>query len=66
MMKATSLASTITILDMMGMARKLASDTFAPIEVFMAAGALYLILTGILTTIFTLTERYVQRKPLLG
>jgi His/Glu/Gln/Arg/opine family amino acid ABC transporter permease subunit len=40
--KATSLASTITLLDLTGMARTLAADTYAPLEIFSAAGIIYL------------------------
>ncbi|MEW6262823.1 MAG: ABC transporter permease subunit [Thermodesulfobacteriota bacterium] len=40
--KATSLASTITLMDLTGMARTLASDTYAPLEIFSAAGIIYL------------------------
>lgn len=45
MLKASSLASTITLLEITGLARKLVSATFAPYEVFLVAGALYLALT---------------------
>ncbi|MEW5909022.1 MAG: ABC transporter permease subunit [Thermodesulfobacteriota bacterium] len=42
--KATSLASTITLMDLTGMARTLAADTYAPLEIFSAAGMIYLIM----------------------
>jgi len=40
--KATSLASTVTLLELTGTARLLASETYAPVEVFVGAGAVYL------------------------
>jgi His/Glu/Gln/Arg/opine family amino acid ABC transporter permease subunit len=40
--KATSLASTVTLLDLTGMARLLTSETYAPYEVFLSAGIVYL------------------------
>lgn len=42
--KATSLASTITLMDLTGMARTLAADTYAPLEIFSAAGIIYLVM----------------------
>lgn len=47
--KATSLASTITILDLTGAARLAVSNTFAPYEVFIAAGAIYFCITTLLS-----------------
>ncbi|SFI10963.1 ABC transporter permease subunit [Bradyrhizobium sp. Gha] len=43
--KATSLASTITLLDLTGAARLEVSNTFAPYEVFLTAGAIYFSIT---------------------
>jgi len=42
MVKATSLASTITLMEITGVAHKLISESFRAIEVFLCAGALYL------------------------
>ena len=44
MVKATSLVSLTTYMEMTGIARKLMSKTFAPVEAFIAAGLLYLFL----------------------
>lgn len=49
MVKATSLASIITIADITGIAARLNADTFRPIEVFVAAGAVYLLINLCLT-----------------
>lgn len=40
--KATSLASTVTLLELTGTARLLASETYAPYEIFFGAGLVYL------------------------
>jgi len=42
--KATSLASTITLMDLTGMARTLAAETYAPLEIFSIAGIIYLVI----------------------
>ena len=44
MVKATSLVSLTTYMEMTGIARKLMAKTFAPVEAFLAAGILYLFL----------------------
>ncbi|MGB3812586.1 MAG: ABC transporter permease [Shinella sp.] len=51
MVKASSLASTVTLLDLTGVARSLASETYMPVEVLGMAGIIYLILNFILTRI---------------
>jgi octopine/nopaline transport system permease protein len=56
MLKASSLASTVTLLEITGLARKLVSETFAPYEVFVVAGALYLLLTFTITQLFHALE----------
>jgi octopine/nopaline transport system permease protein len=42
MVKGTALASTVTLLEITGIARQIASRTYAPLEIFTAAGILYL------------------------
>ena len=49
MVKSTSLASTITILEVTGIAKKIIAATFAPMEVFVIAGAIYLSINFIVT-----------------
>ena len=43
MVKATSLVSLTTYMEMTGIARKIMAKTFAPVEAFIAAGILYLL-----------------------
>ena len=45
MMKGTSLASTVTLMDLTGVAKYIISTTFKPIEVFIVAGGIYLFMT---------------------
>ncbi|SFP37623.1 amino acid ABC transporter membrane protein 2, PAAT family [Bradyrhizobium sp. Ghvi] len=56
--KATSLASTITLLDLTGAARLEVSNTFAPYEVFLTAGAIYFCIT---TSLSWLLRRFEVR-----
>jgi octopine/nopaline transport system permease protein len=49
MVKATSLASIITMMEVTGIAHKLISQTFRAIEIFIVAGAIYLILNFLVT-----------------
>ena len=44
MVKATSLVSLTTYMEMTGVARRLMAITWAPVEAFLAAGILYLFL----------------------
>ncbi len=45
MLKGSALASTITLLDLTGVARTIIARTYMPIELFAMAGIIYLILT---------------------
>ena len=61
MLKASALASTITLLDLTGMARTVIAKTYLPVEIFLVAGAIYLVLTFLLVNGFRLIERRVLR-----
>lgn len=56
MVKATSLASIITLMEVTGVAATLISETYRAIEVFVVAGAIYLAINFILTQIVALIE----------
>ena len=58
MMKGTSLASTVTLMDLTGVAKYIISTTFKPIEVFIVAGSIYLFMTFLIHT----TIKYLERK----
>jgi len=61
MLKGSALASTITLLDLTGMARTIIARTYMPVEIFLAAGALYLLLTFLFTNGYRLLERRLNR-----
>ena len=61
MVKGTSLASTITVLEITGYAKRLMSQTFAIFEVFAIAGMLYLVLNLVLIGLIRLVERRLMR-----
>jgi octopine/nopaline transport system permease protein len=54
--KSSSLASTITILEITGIAKKIIAATYAPIEVFIIAGSLYLVINFVVTRVIEFTE----------
>jgi octopine/nopaline transport system permease protein len=49
MVKSSSLASTITLLEVTGIARGIIAQTFAPVEIFIVAGAIYLTINFVVT-----------------
>ena len=61
MLKATSLASTVTLMEMTGVARTIVSQTFAPYEIFIAAAIIYLVLVWIIQTGVGLMEARANR-----
>jgi ABC-type arginine/histidine transport system permease subunit len=65
LLKGTSLASTITLMELMGQAQFAASNTYQPIQVFVIAGVIYYALTLVITRIFHLLEgRYTRHLTL--
>ena len=56
-LKGSSLASTITIMDVMGIAQRLNAQTYDTLGVFAVAGAIYLVMNGTLTLLFRLVEK---------
>ena len=57
MMKGTSLASTVTLMDLTGVAKYIISTTFKPIEVFIVAGGIYLFMTFIIHNLIKFLEK---------
>ena len=57
MMKGTSLASTVTLMDLTGVAKYIISTTFKPIEVFVVAGGIYLFMTFIIHNVIKFLEK---------
>lgn len=60
MLKGTSLASTVTLMDLTGVAKFIISTTFKPIEIFIVAGSIYLFITFLIHTFVKLIERKLE------
>ena len=58
MMKGTSLASTVTLMDITGVAKHIVSTTYKPLEVFLLAGGIYLFMTFIFHNFI----KYLEKK----
>ncbi|WDP90006.1 MAG: ABC transporter permease [Desulfobacter sp.] len=61
MMKGTSLASTVALLEITGITRNLIAETFMPIELFFIAGCIYMILSTVFIFILSLAEKRMSR-----
>jgi len=57
MLKGTSLASTVTLMDLTGVAKYIISTTFKPVEVFIVAGGIYLFLTFLIHNLIKFSEK---------
>ena len=57
MLKGTSLASTVTLLDLTGVAKHIISTTFRPVEVFIVAGSIYLLMTFLIHNLIKFLEK---------
>ncbi len=62
-LKCTTLASTVTLLDLTGMVRLINAETYASLEFFLVAGAIYLLLNGGIMALFGYLEKKLI-KPL--
>lgn len=56
--KDSSLASTVTLLELTGMARNIVARTYKPIEIFLLAAGIYLLLVFVATRV----SKYVERR----
>jgi polar amino acid transport system permease protein len=61
MTKATALASTVTLLDMTGVARTLVAQTFAPYEIFISAAIIYMVMAWVIQKGIGMLERRMSR-----
>ena len=57
MMKGTSLASTVTLMDITGVAKHIVSTTYKPLEVFLLAGSIYLFMTFLIHNLIKFLEK---------
>jgi octopine/nopaline transport system permease protein len=65
MVKGTSLASLVTLMEISGIATEIAAETYRPVEVYTAAGLIYLALNFLLTQAVGLLEHWLNphRRP---
>ena len=66
MVKATALASTVTLMEVTGIAARLISETYRSVEVFLCAGAIYLAINFLIARLFRALETFMtpeKRAP---
>jgi len=56
MVKATALASLVTLMDVTGIATTIASQTYRPIEVYVSAGIIYFAMSYAMTRVVRWSE----------
>lgn len=61
MTKATALASTVTLLDMTGVARTMVAQTFAPYEIFISVAIIYMVMAWMIQKGFGMAEKRMSR-----
>ena len=60
MLKASSLASTVTLLELTGMTRTIIARNYLTVDMFLTAGAIYLLMSFVLIQGFKLLERWLR------
>lgn len=61
LLKSTALASTITLMDMTGIARTIVAQTYAPYEIFISLAIVYMVLTFLIQKLVARIERHLGR-----
>lgn len=61
LLKSTALASTITLMDMTGIARTIVAQTYAPYEIFISLAIVYMVLTFLIQKLMARIERHLGR-----
>lgn len=56
MVKASSLISIVTLMEITGIARTIISKTYAPVEIFLVAGSIYLFINFVITRLVKYAE----------
>ncbi len=62
LLKSTALASTVTVLDVMGQAQKARSESFRVYDTLLSAAAVYILLTLVITRLFAWAELRMNRE----
>jgi len=65
LLKGTALASTITMMEITGITRKIIAETYKPLELFLLAACIYIVITIVLTRLSNLVEYHftAHRRP---
>ena len=61
MLKGSALASTITLLDLTGMARTIIARTYTPEEIYLVAGVMYLLISWMFMLLFKLLDNVLNK-----
>ncbi|WP_227429346.1 ABC transporter permease [Psychrobacter sp. I-STPA6b] len=61
MLKGSALAMTIALMDVTGQAKYISSKTYTPIEIYFAAGIIYLVLSWVILLTFRFLEKRMNR-----
>ena len=64
LLKSTALASTITLMEMTGIARTIVAQTYAPYEIFISLAIVYMVLTFLIQKLVARIERHLGRYTL--
>ena len=64
LLKATALASTVAVAEVLGIVQKIRADTFRTYEPLLAAAVIYMVLTFIITRCFNYMERRLNKDRL--
>ena len=64
MVKASSLISIITLMEITGIARTIISKTYAPVEIFLVAGSIYLFINFLIVMSVSFTENRLGVKKI--
>jgi ABC-type arginine/histidine transport system permease subunit len=63
LVKASALASTVTLMELTGVTRTLVAKTYQPLPFYLGAAVLYLVLCGLLSAAFRAAERRIPVYP---
>lgn len=61
MLKGSTLASTITIVDLIHSAKNIIAKTYLQLEIYFAAGVIYLLISWVILLLFRYFERYINK-----
>lgn len=61
MIKGSALAYTVTVMDLMGVARKIMADTYLNLEILFMVGVLYLLMSWVFLMFAKACNRYINR-----